>query len=107
MGGRQRFRTPQLHKVVAILALLWPGILGSHALFIQLLCSNKSKKCVFIGFAVCLSLITFLCVLAGLFYFSGWQWPPALQLCGCSAGAGVCLLIYGSGFQKIIFEMAR
>lgn len=80
--GRQRFRTPQVHKVVAILALLWPGILGSHALSIQLLCSNKSKKCVFIGFVVCLSLITFLCLLAGLFYFSGWQWPPALQLRG-------------------------
>lgn len=66
MRGRQRFCTPQVYKVVTILALLWLGILGSHALFIQLLWSNKSKRCVFIGFVVCLSLITFLCVLAGL-----------------------------------------
>lgn len=82
MRGWQRFHTSQVYKVVAILALLWPGISGSHALFIQLLWSNKSQKCVFIGFVVCLSLITFLCVLAGLFYFSDWQWPPGLLLHG-------------------------
>lgn len=80
MRGRQRHCTPQVYKVVAILALLWLGILGSHALFMHLLWSNKSKKCVFIGVVACLSLITFLCVLVGLFYFSDWQWPPALQL---------------------------
>lgn len=55
------------------------GILGSHALFVQLLRSNKSKKYVFVGFVVCLSLITFFCILAGLFNFSDWRWPPALQ----------------------------
>lgn len=66
MRGRQRFHTPQVCKVVAILALLWLGTFGSHAFFIQLFWSNKSKKCVFIGFVVCLSLITFLCILAGL-----------------------------------------
>lgn len=74
---------------MAILTLPCPGISGSHAHFIQLLWSNKSKKCVFIGFVVCLSLITFLCVLASLFYFGDWQWPPALQprglFCRCWA----------------------
>lgn len=81
-GAGRGSLTPPLYGAVAILALLCPGTLGLRALFIQLLWSNKSKKCVFIGFVVCLSLITFLCVLASLFYFSDWQRPPALQPCG-------------------------
>lgn len=84
VAGRMRAGggSTRLYGVVAILTLLCPGISGSCALFIQLLWSNKSQKCVFVGFVVCLPLITFLCVLASLFYSSDWQQPPALQLRG-------------------------
>lgn len=97
MRGRQRFCTPQVYKVVTILALLWLGILGSHALFIQLLWSNKSKRCVFIGFVVCLSLITFLCVLAGL------EW---LAVATSSPAAWAVLLVLGCvcWFMEVVFK---
>lgn len=89
MRGRRGSHKPPPYGAVAIVALLCPGILDLGALFIQLLWSNKSKKCVFIGFVVCLSLITYFCVLASLFYFSDWQWPTALQqhglFCWCWA----------------------
>lgn len=76
-----------LPRVVAALALLGPGVPGLSALFVQLRWSNKSKKYVFIGFVVCLSLIMFLCVLAGLFCSSDWQ---NHRLSSCTALPG-CL----------------
>lgn len=89
MRGMRGSHKPPPYGAVAIIALLCPGISDLGALFIQLLWSNKSKKCVFIGFVVCLSLITYFCVLASLFYFSDWQWPTALQqrglFCWCWA----------------------
>lgn len=80
-----------------------PVILGSCALW-----SNKSKKCVFIGFLLCLSLITFLCVLASLFYFGGWQRPAAHQPWGlfCWCWAVFVDLWKWLSKTKIMFEVA-
>lgn len=88
--------------VVAMSMILGLGISELSALSIQLHWSNKSKKYVFMGFVVWLSLILF-CAdsLACSAPVSGSTPAPRLH-----GSAATPLLIYGSGFQKIIFGMA-